>query len=40
MEAYFGGISTRKADALVGALGSQSDISKSQVNRICQDIDE
>jgi len=40
MEAYFGGISTRKADALMGSLGSQSDISKSQVNRICQDIDE
>ena len=39
MEAYIGGVSTRKVDALVGALGSQSGISKSQVSRICQDID-
>jgi putative transposase len=39
MEAYTGGISTRKVDALVSALGSQSGISKSQVSRICQDID-
>jgi transposase-like protein len=31
MEAYIGGVSTRKVDALVGALGSQSGISKSQV---------
>jgi transposase-like protein len=40
MEAYIGGVSTRKVDALVTALGSQSGISKSQVSRICQDIDE
>ena len=40
MEAYIGGVSTRKVDALVGALGSQSGISKSQVSRICQDIDQ
>jgi putative transposase len=40
MEAYIGGVSTRKVDALVGALGSQSDISKSQVSRICQEIDQ
>jgi len=33
MEAYIGGVSTRKVDALVGALGSQSGISKSQVSR-------
>ncbi|MFM7087193.1 MAG: IS256 family transposase [Cyanobium sp.] len=39
MEAYIGGVSTRKVDALVSALGSQSGISKSQVSRICQDID-
>ena len=40
MEAYIGGVSTRKVDALVAALGVQSGISKSQVSRICQDIDE
>nr|WP_255111797.1 transposase [Synechococcus sp. RedBA-s] len=39
MEAYVGGISTRKVDALVAALGVQSGISKSQVSRICADID-
>ena len=33
MEAYIGGVSTRKVDALVSALGSQSGISKSQVSR-------
>ena len=33
MEAYIGGVSTRKVDALVAALGSQSGISKSQVSR-------
>jgi putative transposase len=40
MEAYIGGISTRKVDTLVAALGVQSGISKSQVSRICQDIDQ
>jgi putative transposase len=40
MEAYISGVSTRKVDALVGALGSQSGISKSQVSRICQEIDQ
>ena len=40
MEAYIGGVSTRKVDALVGALASQSGISKSQVSRICQEIDQ
>ena len=40
MEAYIGGVSTRKVDALVSALGSQSGISKSQVSRICQEIDQ
>ena len=36
MEAYTGGISTRKVDALVEALGGASGISKSEVGRICQ----
>ncbi len=40
MEAYIGGVSTRKVDALVAALGVQSGISKSQVSRICQEIDQ
>ena len=40
MEAYIGGVSTRRVDALVAALGSQSGISKSQVSRICRDIDQ
>ena len=40
MEAYIGGVSTRKVDALVAALGVQSGISRSQVSRICQEIDE
>ncbi len=40
MEAYISGISTRKVDTLVAALGVQSGISKSQVSRICQKIDQ
>jgi putative transposase len=40
LEAYISGVSTRKVDALVSALGSQSGISKSQVSRICQEIDQ
>jgi len=40
MEAYTGGISTRKVDALVEALGGPSGISKSEVSRICQGLDE
>jgi len=40
MEAYISGVSTRKVDALVSALGSQSGISKSQVSRISQEIDQ
>jgi putative transposase len=40
MEAYTGGISTRKVDALVEALGGTSGISKSEVSRICQGLDE
>jgi len=39
MEAYVAGVSTRKVDALVAALGSQSGISKSQVSKICAEID-
>jgi transposase-like protein len=39
MEAYVAGVSTRKVDALVAALGFQSGISKSQVSRICAEID-
>jgi putative transposase len=39
MAAYVGGVSTRKVDALVATLGSQSGTSKSQVSRICADID-
>jgi putative transposase len=40
MEAYTGGISPRKVDALVEALGGASGISKSEVSRICQGLDE
>ena len=40
METYIGGVSTRKVDSLLGALGSQSGISKSQVSRICQEFDQ
>jgi putative transposase len=40
MEAYTGGLSTWKVDALVEALGGASGISKSEVSRICQGLDE
>ena len=40
MEAYTGGISTRKVDSLVEALGGASGISKSEVSRICAGLDE
>lgn len=40
MEAYVHGISTRKVDDLVKALGADSGISKSEVSRICADLDE
>jgi len=36
MEAWVIGISTRKVDALVAAIGSQAGISRSEVSRICQ----
>jgi putative transposase len=39
MEAYVHGISTRKVDDLVKALGVDSGISKSEVSRICSDLD-
>src|SRR6476469_1841559 len=40
MEAYLHGVSTRKVDDLVNALGADSGISKSEVSRICADLDE
>ena len=40
MEAYLHGVSTRKVDDLVKALGADAGISKSQVSRICADLDE
>ena len=39
MTAYIIGISTRKVDDLVKALGCDSGISKSTVSRICAQID-
>jgi putative transposase len=39
MEAYLHGVSTRKVDDLVKALGADSGISKSEVSRICADLD-
>src|SRR3954463_9944183 len=40
MEAYLHGVSTRKVDDLVKALGADSGITKSEVSRICADLDE
>lgn len=40
MEAYVHGVSTRKVDDLVQALGIDAGISKSQVSRICAELDE
>jgi putative transposase len=40
MEAYVHGVSTRKVDDLVQALGLQAGISKSEVSRICAELDE
>jgi putative transposase len=40
MEAYLHGVSTRKVDDMVKALGADSGISKSEVSRICADLDE
>ena len=39
MEAYVHGVSTRKVDDLVHALGAASGISKSEVSRICSELD-
>jgi transposase-like protein len=39
MEAYVHGVSTRKVDDLVAALGATSGISKSEVSRICGELD-
>ena len=40
MEAYLHGVSTRKVDDLVKALGVDTGISKGEVSRICADLDE
>src|SRR4029078_12142737 len=40
MEAYVHGVSTRSVDDLVTALGIDSGISKSEVSRICEQLDE
>jgi transposase-like protein len=40
MEAYVHGVSTRKVDDLVAALGAGAGISKSEVSRICAGLDE
>lgn len=40
MEAYVTGTSVRKVDDLVKALGADTGISKSEVSRICADLDE
>jgi putative transposase len=39
MEAYLHGTSARKVDDLVKALGADSRISRSEVSRICADLD-
>jgi putative transposase len=39
MEAYVHGVSTRKVDDLVRALGIDAGISKSEVSRICSELD-
>ncbi|MBB6170484.1 transposase-like protein [Nocardiopsis mwathae] len=40
MEAYVHGVSTRSVDDLVKALGADTGISKSEVSRICAELDE
>ena len=40
MEAYVHGVSSRKVDDLVKALGADTGISKSEVSRICANLDE
>jgi len=39
MEAYVHGVSTRKVDDLVVAMGAEAGISKSEVSRICGELD-
>ncbi len=39
MEAYVHGVSTRKVDDLVAALGIEAGVSKSEVSRICRELD-
>jgi transposase-like protein len=39
MEAFVHGVSTRKVDDLVAALGIDAGVSKSQVSRICGELD-
>jgi putative transposase len=39
MEAYLHGVSTRKVDDLVRALGADTGISRSEISRICADLD-
>ncbi|WP_040283689.1 IS256 family transposase [Tessaracoccus massiliensis] len=39
-QAWIGGVSTRRVDALVKALGTEAGISRSTVSRICSQIDE
>ena len=39
MEAYVGGVSTRRVDELVAALGIEAGIGKSEVSRICAELD-
>ncbi len=40
IEAYVHGVSTRKVDDLVTALGVETGLSKSEVSRICSEMDE
>ncbi len=40
MEACLHGVSTRKVDDLVKATGADTGISKSEVSRICAELDE
>jgi putative transposase len=40
MEAYVHGVSTRKVDDLIAALGAATGISKSEVSRICAGLDQ
>ncbi len=40
MEAYVHGVSTRKVDDLVHALGIDAGVSKSEVSRICAELDD